>query len=320
MPRLIDMYDAALLDLDGTVYVGPDPVPHAVESLTTAARIGVRLVYTTNNAARTPAEVGNQLRGLGLELEDSQVLTSSQVAAHYIVATLGIGAQVLPVGGPGVAAALHEVGLCVVASADDEPTAVMQGYGPDVSWRDLAEASYAINRGAVHVATNTDLSIPTARGIAPGNGTLVAAVSTATRTTPHVTGKPFRAMFDLAVDQTKARRALVVGDRLDTDIEGGVFTGVDGVAAILQAPPQQRPTHLGLDMRAFFVPPAIVDTDESGTARCNEWMIAANGTIEQRGSEVLDGIRAAARVCWSATDAGTPVAIEELLANLPLSP
>jgi glycerol 3-phosphatase-2 len=150
MPRLIDMYDAALLDLDGTVYVGPDAVPHAVDSLTTAARIGVRLVYTTNNAARTPAQVGNQLRGLGLELDDSQVLTSSQVAAHHIVEQLGAGAKVLPVGGPGVAAALHEVGLAVVDSADDGPVAVMQGYGPDVSWRNLAEASYAINRGALH--------------------------------------------------------------------------------------------------------------------------------------------------------------------------
>lgn len=325
MPRLIDMYDAALLDLDGTVYVGPQAVPHAVEALTTAARIGVRIVYTTNNAARTPEEVAAQLRGLGLELDDTDVLTSAQVGAHYIVGELGQGASVLPVGGPGVAIALEAAGLTVATSAQDLPVAVMQGYGPEVNWHDLAEASFAIAGGAVHVATNTDLSIPTARGIAPGNGTLVAAVSAATGTAPVVTGKPFRPMFDLAVDYTGARRALVIGDRLDTDIEGGhnaeldtlfVFTGVDGVAEILTAEPGRRPTHMGRDLRALFAPPAEVCSDDAGSVACGGWVIEPTGQVTSMGDDVLDGIRAAARLCWASADAGAPLDHTGLVAEL----
>jgi glycerol 3-phosphatase-2 len=313
MSRLVDLYDVALLDLDGTVYVGPRPVEYAVESLNDAVAAGMRAVYTTNNAARTPDEVAVQLRELGLTVATTDVLTSAQVAAHHIAAELGTGARVLPVGGPGVRAALVAAGLDVVESSDDHPVAVMQGYGPDVSWRDLAEAAYAIAGGAQHFATNTDLSIPTGRGIAPGNGTLVGAVVTATGVAPHVTGKPFRPMFDLAVAQTSAQRALVVGDRLDTDIEGGtnseldtlfVLTGVDGVAEVLAAIPVQRPTYIAADLRALFEPVPRVTVDVDGAATCGGWQISNAGLVTKAGSATIDGIRAGAAAAWRAADSG----------------
>jgi glycerol-1-phosphatase len=313
MSRLVDTYDVALLDLDGTVYVGPRPVEYAVESLNAAVAAGMRTVYTTNNAARTPEEVTLQLRDLGLTLEVADVLTSAQVAAHHIAAELGAGSPVLAVGGPGVRAALLAAGLTVVDSSDDKPVAVMQGYGPDVSWHDLAEAAYAIAAGAQHFATNTDMSIPTGRGIAPGNGTLVGAVVAATGVQPHVTGKPFRPMFDLAVEQTGAKRALVIGDRLDTDIEGGtnseldtlfVLTGVDGVAELLAAAPALRPTYIAQDLRALFdeMPTVSVQSDDS--ADCNGWSVSASGIVLVTGTDAIDGVRAGAAAAWRAADAG----------------
>jgi HAD superfamily hydrolase (TIGR01450 family) len=327
MSRLIDVYDVALLDLDGTVYVGPHPVVHAVESLNAAVEHGVRTVYTTNNAARTPDEVMGQLRDMGLTLDIADVLTSAQVAAHRIAEELAEGARVLPVGGPGVATALAAAGLTVVHSAHDLPVAVMQGYGPDVSWRDLAEAAYAIAAGARHFATNTDLSIPTGRGIAPGNGTLVAAVVAATGVQPVVTGKPNRAMFDLAVEQSHASRALVVGDRLDTDIEGGtnadldtlfVFTGVDRVADVLAAVAVQRPTHIARDLRALFDEIATPQIAANGSATCGGWQFSATGAVTTRGDHAIDGVRAAAALAWRAADAGTPLDTEALARSFDL--
>lgn len=325
MSRLVDSYDVALLDLDGTVYVGPLPVEFAIESLNAAVALGMRTVYTTNNAARTPDEVAVQLRELGLTLDVGDVLTSAQVAAHHIATELGAGARVLPVGGPGVRAALLAAGLVVVESSDDHPVAVMQGYGPDVSWRDLAEAAYAIAAGAQHFATNTDMSIPTGRGIAPGNGTLVSAVVMATGVQPHVTGKPFRPMFDLAVEQTNARHALVIGDRLDTDIEGGtnaqldslfVLTGVDGVAEVLAAVTAQRPTYVANDLRALFEELPSVGVDADGTATCGGWVITRTGALGAAGPHTIDGVRAGAEAAWRAADAQQPFDVAGLTARL----
>jgi HAD superfamily hydrolase (TIGR01450 family) len=325
MSRLVDDYDVALLDLDGTVYVGPLPVEHAVESLNAAVAVGMRTVYTTNNAARTPEEVTAQLRALGLTLEVGDVLTSAQVAAHDIAATYGVGAAVLPVGGPGVRAALSAAGLVVVDSSDEHPVAVMQGYGPDVSWRDLAEAAYAIAAGAQHVATNTDLSIPTARGIAPGNGTLVGAVVAATGLPPRVTGKPFRPMFDLAVQYASAKRALVVGDRLDTDIEGGtnseldtlfVLTGVDGVPEVLAAISAQRPTYIADDLRVLFADMPKVDVDPEGNTTCGGWTVSPSGHVIATGTNTIDGVRAGAAAAWVAADLDKPFDLAGLTAAL----
>ena len=126
----------------------------------------------------------------------------------------------------------------------------MQGFSPDIGWKDLAEASYVVAGGALWVATNTDWSIPQARGIAPGNGTLVAAVAAATGKSPIVAGKPEAPLFHAAAKRLAADRPLVVGDRLDTDILGGnnagfatvaVLTGVDTRESILAAAPWNAP-------------------------------------------------------------------------------
>ncbi len=268
MSGLWDRYAAVVCDLDGVVYRGPAAVPHAVESL---SRLEVPVVYATNNASRTPQDVVDHLTELGLSTSVDAVVTSSQAAA-WLLGRDGTeaGAPVLGVGGAGVAAALREAGYLPVTRAADSArpvVAVVQGYGADVTAADLAEAAYAIEDGARWVATNTDATLPTDRGVAPGNGSLVAAVARAVGHRPDaVAGKPESPLYLLAADRLGlgADRVLAVGDRLDTDIEGAVragtdsllvLTGVDDAEAALDAPPEQRPTYVAPDLRWLRVDP-----------------------------------------------------------------
>ncbi len=250
------IYDGLFVDLDGVVYRGPLPVAHAVEALNAYP---ARALYVTNNASRTPQSVAQQLTDLGLRVHSADVVTSAQAAVAHLAGMLPAGARVLVTGGDGLRQALVEYGLQPVDSAG-QAQAVVQGYSPDVGWADLAEASYALSRDIPWVASNTDLTVPTARGIAPGNGTLVAAVATATGRTPVVTGKPHRPIMDLARARSGARNPLVIGDRLDTDIDAAHTAGLDSLLVLtgvstwrdLLAWPQFRlPTRVAPDLRVL---------------------------------------------------------------------
>ncbi|MCZ2812160.1 HAD-IIA family hydrolase [Modestobacter sp. VKM Ac-2979] len=310
-------YDVALLDLDGVVYVGPAAVPGVPAALQAARDEGMRLGFVTNNAARTPEQVAAHLTELGIPAAPDDVITSSQAAASVVAGLVGPGARVLPVGGPGVAAALSAAGLTVVDRAEEEPAAVVQGYGPQVGWAQLAEAVVAVRAGARHVATNTDATIPSPRGVLPGNGALVGVVSTVTGQQPLVTGKPDPAMHAECVRRTGAHRPLVVGDRLDTDIEGArradaasllVFSGVATPADLLAAGPVHRPDLLSADAAGLLVAhPAVTPVEAEWTWRCGGWEAAADGeqvTLravgpEREGADGLDGLRALAVAHWS---------------------
>jgi glycerol 3-phosphatase-2 len=253
--------EALVCDLDGVVYRGPEAVPHAVEVLTS---LDLPVLYLTNNASRSTAEVAEHLVHLGLSVEPSDVVTSAHGAADLVARTRG-EAAVLPIGGSGLRVALDEVGLTVVASADDADT-VVQGYGPGVSAADLAEASYAIARGAWWVATNVDATIPNDRGVAPGNGALVGAVELAVGRGPDaVVGKPNPDLYDLASVRLGIGpdRILAIGDRIDTDIAGAnaagmrsalVLTGISSRQDAVAAPREHRPTYLLEDLRELLRP------------------------------------------------------------------
>src|SRR5690606_25104509 len=157
------------------------------------------------------------------------VMTAAQACAALLTTRLDPGAKVLVVGGKGLVTAVRAAGFEVVGSADEEPDAVAQGYAPEVGWTQLAEAAYAVGRGAWHVASNLDLSLPTARGFAPGNGALVGAVRAATGVVPDSAGKPSPTMYRLAVERAAASRPLVIGDRLDTDLAGARGGGYPGL-------------------------------------------------------------------------------------------
>lgn len=267
---LLEAFDAVLADLDGVVYAGPSAIPGAVDALTELARHQVKLAYVTNNASRTPAEVAAHLRDLGAPASDDQVVSSAQAGAALLAEKFPSGAKVLVTGSAALAQEVRALGMTVVDSATDLPDVVIQGFDPGLGWKDLAEATYAINAGALWIATNTDKTIPRDRGIAPGNGTLVAAVQTAVGQAPLVAGKPEAPLFLTAASRLGARNPLVVGDRLDTDILGGnnadmvtalVLTGVDSGLTALQACTAQRPRFIIGTLAELYqpYPPVMVD-------------------------------------------------------------
>ncbi|MEV7409363.1 HAD hydrolase-like protein [Streptomyces althioticus] len=308
---LSEAYDTALLDLDGVVYAGGNAIEHAVPSLAAARDGGMRLAYVTNNALRTPDAVAAHLTELGIPAEAGDVITSAQAVARLIADQVPQGSRVLVVGGEGLRVALRERGLEPVESADDEPVAVVQGYGgPELAWGRFAEASYAVARGLPWFASNTDLTIPSGRGIAPGNGAAVEVVRIATGAEPQVAGKPLPPMHRETILRTGAERPLVAGDRLDTDIEGAfnggvdsllVLTGVTDGAQLLAAPPQHRPTYVDADLRGLLTgQPEVVG--DGGAFRCGGWTAAAGaGRLELDGDgAVVDGLRALCAAAWTA--------------------
>ena len=237
---VVDSYDAVLFDLDGVIYLGPLAVPGAAEGIAQLHARGTKIGFVTNNAARPPAAVADHLVELGIPATAADVITSAQAAAHLLVNRFGAGARILAVGGDGVIAALDEVRLVAVRSADDDPVAVIQGYGFDLKWQELNEAAIAIHRGAHWVATNVDPTRPTDRGLVPGNGAAVTAVKMAVQAEPEVAGKPYRPLLDDTVERLAAQHPLFVGDRLDTDIAGAVKRGSGQHARTLWISPGRR--------------------------------------------------------------------------------
>ncbi|WP_394435182.1 HAD hydrolase-like protein [Streptomyces sp. SGAir0957] len=313
---LSEAYDTALLDLDGVVYAGGHAIDHAVESLADARKAGMALAYVTNNALRTPDAVAEHLVELGIPTEADDVITSAQAVARLVSEQVPEGARVLVIGGEGLRVALRERGLEPVDSADDEPVAVVQGYGgPDMAWGRFAEACYAIaGRGVPWFASNTDLTIPSARGIAPGNGAAVEVVRIATGAEPQVAGKPLPPMHRETILRTGAKTPLVVGDRLDTDIEGAfngevdsllVLTGVTDAAQLLAAPPQHRPTYVDRDLRGVLTGQPEV-TEEGDGFRCGGWTASAGEErLELEGDgEAMDGLRALCAAAWTVAGDG----------------
>ncbi|MER7057821.1 HAD-IIA family hydrolase [Streptomyces sp. NPDC000351] len=330
---LSEAYDTALLDLDGVVYAGGKAIAHAVDSLTTAHAGGMRLAYVTNNALRTPETVAEHLTELGIPTGADDVITSAQAVARLIAEQVPSGARVLVIGGDGLRVALRERGLEPVESAEDDPAAVVQGFGgPELPWGRFAEACYAIARGVPWYASNTDLTIPGARGIAPGNGAAVEVVRIATGADPQVAGKPLPPMHRETILRTGAQRPLVVGDRLDTDIEGAfngevdsllVLTGVTDGAQLLAAPPRHRPTYVDADLRGLLTaqPEVTGEGDGSGGFRCGGWKATAGEErLELEGDgAALDGLRALCAAAWTAGgEAGCELDSGKALARLGL--
>jgi glycerol-1-phosphatase len=308
-------YDVALLDLDGVVYVGTAEVSGASEALGRARRQGMRLAFVTNNAARSPSVVAAHLRQLGIPAEPGEVITSAQAAAHYLAERLPAASRVLVVGTTGLTEALSERGLVPVSSAEDAPVAVVQGYSPELDWAMLAEGAVAIRRGLPWIATNLDATVPSLRGPLPGNGSLVAALRHATGRTPVSTGKPDPTMHRETVERSGAQRPLVVGDRLDTDIEGAnavgcesllVLSGVTSPGDLLRAPPQRRPTYVAADLSGLLMAHLAPVDDADGIA-CGAWHVTwTEGSLVLAGrpdagsGDDIDALRALCAAGWRA--------------------
>jgi glycerol-1-phosphatase len=308
---LHDDYDVALLDLDGVVYIAGVAVPGAPEALREAARRGMRLAYVTNNAFRTPAAVADLLTGMGVPATPADVVTSAQAAARLIAGKFPVGTKVLVIGGTGLRLALRERGLTPVSTATEHPEAVVEGYAPGISYGAIAEGGLAVAAGALFVATNGDSTLPGPRGAQPGNGSMVQAIAHATGVEPIVAGKPEPPLHHESVLRTGAKHPLVVGDRLDTDIEGAqgvgadsllVLTGVTRPADVIAAPPHQRPTYIGADLSALLTS-YIFPRRRGEVFQCADWTAGVTGqslTLSGSGDSVC-ALRALCAAAWASS-------------------
>lgn len=325
---LWDRYDVAVLDLDGVVYVGPHAVPGAPDHLARAAQAGMHVAYVTNNAARPPAMVAAHLRELGVTLEDGDVVTSAQAAAHLLADQLGPGAPVFVIGGEGLFEALAERGLRPVQDIEADPVAVVSGFHRDLRWGTVVDGAILVRRGLPWVAANTDLSVPTPHGPGPGNGRLVDTVARFAERAPVVAGKPQTPLFEETLARVGGERPLVVGDRLDTDIEGAVnagydsllvMTGVTGLAEIVAAPPAMRPTYLSLDLGGLGETHAVPERAGDGylldgiLGRVRDGRLHMDSEPDPARAAAASWWRVLACAAWAHLDTtGNPVDVEGL--------
>jgi glycerol 3-phosphatase-2 len=294
------------------VYVDDHAVPGAVDALEDARRKGMRLAYITNNASRPPSVVAKQLRALGIPAEEPDVVTSAQAAARLLAGQVPEGSRVYVIGGEGLHAALRERGLEPVIRIADAPVAVIQGYGPDMPWRQVIDGAILVKRGLPWVASNMDLTVPTKHGPGPGNGALVNLVAGYAGRHPRVAGKPEAPLFEETLARVGGHRPLVIGDRVDTDIDGAhhvgwdsllVMTGVTTVRELATLRGPSRPTYIGADLGCLALPTTSPEPSGDGfvvggwTARVERHRLAVTGDGDRH-----DWWRAAAAALWSHLD------------------
>ncbi|OFT58388.1 HAD family hydrolase [Corynebacterium sp. HMSC05H05] len=318
-------HDGLLLDLDGTVWSGGVAIEHAVEAIRAS---GLPAMYVTNNASRSATDVAEMLRAIDLDAAEEDVLTSAMAAVTMAERYLEKGDAVYVVGAPSLRQLVQEAGYWVVDSADDAPKVVLHGHNPDTGWHELSEAALSLQRGAKYLATNLDTSLPMERGFMVGNGSMVAAVISATGVVPEAAGKPEPAMFIQAADSRGMHKPLAVGDRLDTDIAGGVaagmpalhvLTGVSGPRALLQAPPEHRPTYIAADMRGLSERPEALapGAQEGFAARIDgSAMVLSGGNT---GASSLAALRTALDVAWQQPEPPAEVRAESDAAEAALA-
>ncbi|MFC6154602.1 HAD-IIA family hydrolase [Nocardioides yefusunii] len=326
---LVERHDLFMFDLDGVIYVGPDAVPGVPEVLRRMSAAGVGAAFVTNNAARPTAVVAEHLRELGIDCSDEDVVNSAQAAAALVAGSHPQGSKVLVVGGPGLEAAISEVGLVPTTDATDpDVVEVLTGYGPDVVWKTIMAGAARVRAGVPWTASNTDRTFPTPAGPLPGHGLLVKLIQEYSGVTPRVAGKPERPLLDATIARNSAQRPVMVGDRLDTDIEGGrnadvdtilVLTGVTGLSELVAATPRLRPHFICPTLESAFVPQGVPTRTEAGAHALGGWSArveAGELRVEGAGSEA-DWWRVAAHAAWEHLDAtGTPVLVHNAVPPL----
>jgi len=307
-------HDVAMLDLDGVVYVGDAGVPEAAGAIEAARAAGQRIAFITNNASRPPARVAARIGRTGVPADVADIVTSAQAAARVLHDQHGDGARVVVLGASGLVEALETAGLTPVGVDDDDAVALVTGYGPDTVWGDVMRAAVRIRDGLPWVASNTDRTIPTAFGVAPGHGVMVAMLAEFAGVEPVVAGKPARPLLDETIQRTGAARPLMVGDRLDTDIAGAValdmpallvMTGVTDLEILVAATPGLRPTYVAADLRGLVEAHAAPERSEDGW-RAGDWTATVtHGRLEVTGAgSPSDWWRSVAAAAWQHLDGG----------------
>jgi HAD superfamily hydrolase (TIGR01450 family) len=253
---LAEPYDAILLDLDGVLYRWPEPIPGSAEAVAALRTAGKRLAFLTNNSSRTPAQVAERLGSVGVVAAPEEVVTSALTTAT-VLAERGVRSAFV-MGEEGLLDALAAVGIRALHEPTDVPDVVVVGFDRGADFTKLKDASVLVGRGVPLVASNADASFPAPGGESwPGAGALLAAIETTTGARGEVFGKPEAPLFERALASAGGNRALVVGDRLETDIAGAVRLGWDS-ALVLTGAARRR------DVERSPWKPTIVVDDLSG--------------------------------------------------------
>lgn len=301
---LADAYDCYLVDLDGVLYRGADPVVGAAEAVAALRERGKRLAFVTNNSSRTPAQVAEKLAAVGVPARPEEVVTSALATAD-LLSSRGVRSAFV-VGEAGIREALAQVGIEIVESAPAPGTearrvvdAVVVGFDGQADYGKLRAAALHVQRGARLVATNPDASYPAPDGLWPGAGALLAVITTTlARPADIVVGKPHPALYESARERAGGGRPLVIGDRIDTDIEGAVrlgwdsllvLTGVSRAADLVRA--TALPTYVASDLGTLFASPVGVHAATAADLPAIAGLLEAAGldarTPQHRLSETL---------------------------------
>ncbi|MEK4538679.1 TIGR01457 family HAD-type hydrolase [Peribacillus sp. FSL K6-1552] len=218
-------YKGYLIDLDGTMYRGTEQIAEAAGFINELRKRDIPYLFVTNNSSRTPAQVADKLRSIGISTEDDQVFTTSMATANYI-AEQKEDASVYVVGEEGIIESLKEKGMNLV---DESPDFLVMGIDRGVNYEKLSKACLAVRSGAVFISTNGDIAIPTEQGLLPGNGALTSVVSVSTQVQPIFIGKPESVIVEqaLRVLGVPKEETIMVGDNYDTDILAGLNAGID---------------------------------------------------------------------------------------------
>jgi 4-nitrophenyl phosphatase len=236
----LDEIEGLIDDMDGVLWRDRAMLPGVAEFFALLQAWKLPFVIATNNATSSASVIQERLQAAGVLLTEAQVLTSAQAAAIFLQQQVGTGTPVFVVGESGLRSAVTEIGMHIVDRAD-EAEVVVAGLERGLSWESLSEATLAIRAGALFVATNTDATFPSERGLLPGAGAVIAALETASGVSPVVIGKPEPRLFLAAVDRlgTRPDHTLVVGDRVETDILGARRGGLP--SALILTGVTQRP-------------------------------------------------------------------------------
>ena len=258
---LAEQFDGFLVDLDGVVWIGREPVPGAAAALRTLIDGGKEIVFVTNNPARPPATYVERLREMGVPVLDGRVVTAGVVTAELAAAAAGQGASAFVIGAPGFKDTVADAGLELLAGeAAREADAVLVSGHRGFDYEELLTATLALQGDASLFATSRDPTLPMPGGAWPGTGSILAAVETASGATAEIGGKPERHLFERACALIPdADRVAMVGDRVASDIAGGhragletflVLSGASSRAEAEAADP--RPDHIVEDLAGLL--------------------------------------------------------------------
>ncbi|MCW1993821.1 4-nitrophenyl phosphatase [Bradyrhizobium diazoefficiens] len=238
--------EGIISDLDGVVYRGGTAIADAIEAFTRWQKAGVPFCFATNNSTHTPEDVVGRLRGSGLSIAPSQVVTSAITAAELVRTNYPHLTRIYVIGASSLVTAMRDVGLEVT---DRAPEAVVMGLDRDITHEKLRIAVESILNGAVFIGTNPDLLLPTASGFEPGAGATIAAVAAATQVQPSIVGKPQVPMIETALSRlgTKRGSTIMIGDQVPTDIQAGKRAGLATVLVTTGVPTRQDPSLMAPD-------------------------------------------------------------------------